>query len=458
MVFEEISAIESTFCGFKFPRDEERIMTSFFGTDRTQNFDVLVIGGGVIGCSIAYHLAKRQLSVCIIERLSLAAQQSSRAWGFIRQQGRHSAEIPLAAEASRLWASLEQELQADLEFVRSGILVTAETAEDEERLSTALETARLNGVNSELVGANEIGKLVPSAERKWRFGLYTPEDGHAEPIKTTLAFAEAAKRLGVCIHEGVSALGIEISDNKVIGVSTDRGAYRAQAVVCAAGVGSSEFLRSMDISAPIQPVRAPVAHTYSAGVISSVPVWSPHVSFRPKRDGSFYVANGYRGTDAEYDLGLHSFSDLFSFLPTFMANWRVIDLRLGRETLNVLRHQLTTGSLAIPTNDPVVNTKLVRENLEQFYQVFPRLRNLGLQRTWAGRIDATPDLIPIIDQVKYRNFYLAAGFNGHGFALAPIVGKLMSELAIDGRSSLDLNSFRLSRFSEGSLDRQRGAM
>jgi len=121
-----------------------------------------------------------------------------------------------------------------------------------------------------------------------------------------------------------------------------------------------------------------------------------------------------------------------------------------------LRHQLTTGSPAIPTNDPVVNTKLARQNPEQFYQVFPRLRNLGLQPTWAGRIDATPDLIPIIDQVKYKNFYLGAGFNGHGFALAPIVGRLMSELAIDGRASLDLNSFRLSRFSEGNLDRQKG--
>jgi glycine/D-amino acid oxidase-like deaminating enzyme len=398
------------------------------------------------------------LSVCVIERLSLSAQQSSRAWGFIRQQGRHSAEIPLAAEASRLWASLEQELQADVEFVRSGILVTAETEDDEERLSDAHEIARANGVKSELVGPSEIGKLVPSAMRKWSFGLYTPEDGHAEPIKTTLAFADAAKRLGVCIHEGVSALGTEISNGKVIGVSTDRGAYRAQVVVCATGVGSCELLRGMNISAPIQSVRAPVAHTHSVGVTSLVPVWSPHVSFRPKRDGSFYVANGYRGIDAEYDVGFHSFTDFFSFLPTFMANWRVINLRFGYEAINVLRHQLTTGSLTIPTNDPVVNTKLVRENLEQFYQVFPEFRNLGLQRTWAGRIDATPDLIPIIDQIKYDNFYLVAGFNGHGFALAPVVGKLISELVIDGRTFLDLNSFRLSRFSEGKLDRQKRSM
>jgi glycine/D-amino acid oxidase-like deaminating enzyme len=108
--------------------------------------------------------------------------------------------------------------------------------------------------------------------------------------------------------------------------------------------------------------------------------------------------------------------------------------------------------LTIPTNEPLVNTKLVRE------RVFPELRNIGVQRTWAGRIDATPDLIPIIDRAKCDNFYLAAGFNGHGFALAPAVGKLMSELIIEGRASLDISCFRLSRFSEGSLDRQKGAM
>jgi glycine/D-amino acid oxidase-like deaminating enzyme len=136
----------------------------------------------------------------------------------------------------------------------------------------------------------------------------------------------------------------------------------------------------------------------------------------------------------------------------------VIQIRFGREALLTLRHQLRSRRLSIPNEDPEINQKLVGRNLEEFYKVFPELRTLGTRRTWAGRIDATPDLIPIMSPCGFENLILVAGFNGHGFALAPAVGQVISSLILDGIAPLDLDAFRLSRFSEGRLDRQSGAM
>jgi glycine/D-amino acid oxidase-like deaminating enzyme len=422
------------------------------------NFDVVVIGGGIVGCAIAYHLALRRARVIVIEQAGIAAQQSSRAWGFIRQQGRHSAEMPLAARACEMWVNLEEELDADLEYVRSGILLAAEGPADETRLKAAMEAAHASGIRSDLVDAREISKLLPNAHHDWTLGLFTPGDGHAEPVKACVAFAVAAKRLGVVFKEHTLVRRLQRSASGVVSVVTADGVFQAKEIVVAAGVGSAELMRTVGISIPVQPVRASVAQTNRSNVKLTVPVWSPGVAFRPKRDGSFYVSNGYRGIDAEYDIGLHSFKHLGRFIPTFLANRAVMQISLGRESFHTIRHQLLSGSLSIPNDDPEINQKLVAQNLRAFFRVFPELEGLGAQRTWAGRIDATPDLVPIMSRCGLGNVLLVAGFNGHGFALAPAVGEIISELVLDGRSSLDINAFRLSRFSEGPLDRQSGAM
>src|SRR4029450_9433772 len=251
-------------------------------------FDVVVVGGGIVGCAIAYHLALRRARVIVLEQANIAAQQSSRAWGFIRQQGRHSAEMPLAAKACRMWEHLEDELDADLEYIRSGILLTAETPEDEERLNTALKAARASGIKSDLIGSREISKLFPGERQEWVCGLFTPGDGHAEPVKAALAFAAAAKRLGVVFQGSSPEMRLQRSASGNVSVVTADGVVRANQVVVAAGVGSAELMRGVGVSIPVQPVRASVAQTNPSNKRLSVPVWSPRVAFRPKRDGSFY--------------------------------------------------------------------------------------------------------------------------------------------------------------------------
>src|SRR5438105_754612 len=119
--------------------------------DRGTRSDVLVIGAGIVGCATAYQLARRGLSVRVLERGDIAGEQSSRAWGFVRQQGRHPAEVPLAAAAIAMWPTLARELGADVEFVRGGILMPAESEADEARLTAAARIARENGVASRIV-------------------------------------------------------------------------------------------------------------------------------------------------------------------------------------------------------------------------------------------------------------------------------------------------------------------
>ncbi len=149
-------------------------------------------------------------------------------------------------------------------------------------------------------------------------------------------------------------------------------------------------------------------------------MWGPRVAYRPRRDGSFTIGNGYRGLGADYDLTLDSLRNLQHFLPAYQNNWRLLKLSLGHEFIQRLRASLSAAARARPLPEPRVNTAKVARNVKQFRALFPHLSGIGLARSWAGRIDLTPDVIPIIDRPDPDNgLYVAAGFSGHGFALGP---------------------------------------
>ena len=283
-------------------------------------------------------------------------------------------------------------------------------------------------------------------------GLYTPGDGHAEPVKATRAFAAAARRLGVDIVERTPVQGFQIEGRHIRGVASADTVHHADTIVCAAGIGTADLCRTLGVSLPIQVVRASVAETRAtAAAPFQTAVWAPRVAFRPRRGGTFYVSNGYAGTDAEHDITLDSLRHLRYFFPTFLANRRTVKPHLGRELVDDLLRRVRPGARFQPWGEPHVSRALVRHHERSFYEVFPHLAGLGIARSWAGRIDATPDLIPIIGTPAGApmNLVVAAGFNGHGFALAPIVGKLLAEIVTSGRPSIDLRRFRPSRFAEG---------
>jgi glycine/D-amino acid oxidase-like deaminating enzyme len=233
---------------------------------------------------------------------------------------------------------------------------------------------------------------------------------------------------------------------------TASGVFTGNAIVCAAGIGAADVTRGLGTSLPLQVVRATVAQTTRTSPITPIPVWAPYAAFRPRADGSFYVGNGYRGIDAEHDLTLESFRHLREFVPTFLANRHVVRLRIGAPFLEDLRRR--GADRARPWSEPVPNIQLVEENARGFARLFPQLKDLRTARSWAGRIDATPDLIPMIGPLpSVPRYFVATGFNGHGLALAPAVGRALAELVVDGRSSVDLHGLRVERYAEGDFKR-----
>ena len=212
--------------------------------------DVFVIGGGIVGCAIAYHLARRGVRVVLAERNEVAWEQSGRNWGFVRQQGRDPAEVPLMMEANRLWRGLEAELGADVEWIQGGNLALAATPERLALMEGWLATARQFGLDTRVLSPAFLTGLVPGLAGRWLGGLYTPSDGHAEPRKATWALAHAARRHGASLYERLGVEGVETAGGAVSGVITEAGSVRTRTIVCAAGAWSARLLRPLGVSSP----------------------------------------------------------------------------------------------------------------------------------------------------------------------------------------------------------------
>lgn len=420
---------------------------------------VAIIGGGIMGSAAAYYLRRLGIGAVVLERGALGTEQSSRALGFVRCQGRHRAEIDLAVHANRMWPGLAGELQADLEYVREGNLVVAETAADEDRLRRSGAAARAAGLSTRVVSRAEIAHISPRLAGPWRSGIFTAEDGHASPVKATRAFAAAAERLGAEFRPDTPARAIEVVDGRVAGVRTASGLIAADAVLCAAGVSTNFLLRHLGLALPIQIVRSSNVESEPVAPFTRIGVWSPYIAMRPRLDGMFSFGTGYRGLPPDHDLGAVSLNHLGWFLPRFLANPRRPRLRLNRDTLDNLGRALAARAAMRPMPEPIVNEDMIAERLRWAGTLFPHVGGFRRAHAWAGRIDATPDLIPIIGPFeKVKGLFVAAGFCAHGLALAPIVGQTLAELMARGTSEIDLRAFRPERFRGPVLDEDPAAL
>ena len=424
--------------------------------------DVVVVGAGIVGCATAYFLARRGARVAVIERGPVPGEQSRKNWGFVRQQGRDPLELPLVVEANRLWQGLERELNADIEWVQGGNLALAADESRMARFETWLPLAREFGLPTRLLRARDLDAVVPGLAGGWVGGMHTPGDGHADPEKTTDAFARAAVAHGATLHLDCAVQAVTTRAGAVSGVVTEQGEIRAPAVVCAAGAWSSRLARTLGLELPQRWVRGTVARTTPVPPVTACAVWGPGVAFRQRRDGSFNIA---AGGALDHDVTLDSLRQLRFFLPNFWKNRTLFRFHVGRPLLASLAAALP-GSAARRRplvwdrgREPQPNPVKVRRSLAELQRVLPALPQLGIARSWAGYIDAAPDLVPVMGEVpSLRGFVLATGFSGHGFAMGPIAGRLVAELIVDGKTSLDITGFRFSRFAEGAIGRPRNVL
>ena len=417
--------------------------------------DVVVIGGGIVGAAAAYYLAGRNVNVVLVEKGEIADEQSGRNWGWTRQQGRNPREIPLAMLSRLKWNELAEELGADIERIQEGSLRLAYDDADLARQRAWIDTTRGFGLESSLLNRDEVSELIPQLDGPFLGGAYTPSDGQAEPRKATQAVASAAAAMGATVVTGCAVEDIEVRDGSVKEVITEKGSVKAPVVVCAAGAWASRVTRMVGLKLPQRAVRATVACTTPAPVFTHTVVWGDGVAFRQKRDGTLYVSGGGRG---DYDVDLETFRQVRWFLPNFMRARRNLHVRIGSTLVkDTLRAMPWSGARRRPFAhtvgvEPEPNRRTVESTMRNLKRLVPSLADVGVQRTWAGRIDATPDAVPVLGEAPgVHGFYIGTGFSGHGFALGPGAGFTLAELILDGETSIDIRPLRYSRFEEDDM-------
>lgn len=425
-------------------------------TDFISQSDVVVIGGGIAGSATAYELAKRGASVALFEKGEIADEQSSRNWGWVSQL-RNPVEAPIQQLAQAIWPTLGDELGADIEWVQEGSMYLAEDPVSFARLARSAEIMSAVGVPAQTLNRSEVEEKIPKIAGSWHGAYYTHNNGHADPLKTTKAFINAAQELGVKVYTRCAVNRLDISDGKINGVQTSRGMVRSPVVVCAAGAWSGKLSRSIGVRLPQRKVRATVALTNTVPHFTKINVWGGGVAVRQRLDGRLMIAGD--GT-VDHDIDVESFHNIGMFISTYARDWRNIKLNLGRELVtDIFRYLPWSKAKGHPFDhsvdkEPEPNMKKVKKSLESLVLLYPHLKGkVSIEDAWAGYIDGTPDRTPVIGEVPgVEGLLMATGFSGHGFAMGPGTGRVMSEIIMDGSSSVDVSGLRFTRFEERDLN------
>lgn len=415
--------------------------------------DVAVIGGGIVGCSAAYFLAREGLRVAVFEKGRIAGEQSGRNWGWVRQQGRSAVELPMMMRSLQLWLELREEL-GDIGFRQGGSLYLAEDGKKLAELEEWLSVAREHGLDTRLLDAQELAAVLRTDGRRWSGALHTASDARAEPSRAVPAIARAAERRGAQIFSQCAVRGIDRAAGRVQGVITERGRVAASMVVCAGGAWTSTFCRSIGITFPQLTVVGTVARTAPTREILDGEAWCPAIAIRRRADGGYTVAHG---GSFLHSLTPNTLRHARKFWPAFLQGRDSIRVRLGQEFFAAL-HAPTSWAMdeVSPFErqrilQPEPEKQVLRQMRAALERCFPEIAPAAFVETWGGMIEASPDVLPVISHVDgYEGLLVASGFSGHGFGIGPGAGRLIADMVRGVADRNEVRAFRLQRFFDGS--------
>ena len=417
--------------------------------------DVVIIGAGIIGIATAWFLAKQGIKVLVCDKGRVAGEQSSRNWGWIRQQGRDEAELPIMMESMTLWENLSNEIGVDIGFRREGSLYLCESEAELARHDQFLSFSKLHGLESNRLNSKEIQRQLNGSQGRWRHAVHTPSDARAEPTLTVPAIAKACSRQGVTIKEACAVRQVSTTNGQVDGVYTEHGLVKCSTVLCCGGAWSSALLYQNGLHLPQLSVKASVARTEKSPLIFNGNAAGSGLAFRRRMDGGYTIAM----TDfLEVFPTAQSFRQISVFLPLLRVAHKKLKLRIGTDWKErfLSPRKWTKDDITIFENNRVLNPVPSHYSLQRMKKVLndrlPELSNIAIIQSWGGMIDATPDAVPVMDSSHtVKGLFIATGFSGHGFGIGPAAGKIMAALIQGNDSGHDLSRFRLSRFSDGSI-------
>ncbi|MFQ6242497.1 NAD(P)/FAD-dependent oxidoreductase [Sinorhizobium meliloti] len=403
-----------------------------------QAADVVVIGGGIVGVFTAYYLVCRGLKVVLVEKGLIGAEQSSRNWGWCRQQNRDARELPLSTKSLSLWERFAAETGEDTGFRRCGLLYLSNNEKELEGWARWRDFARTVGVTTFMLSSTEATERGKATGKPWKGGVFSSSDGTADPSKAAPAVARAIISAGGVVLQNCAARGIETSGGRLSAVITEKGTIRTKVAVLAGGAWASSFCNNLGVRFPQASVRSSIL---SVEPVEGLPdaLHTTEVSTTRRGDGGYTLAISGR---ARVDVTAQQLRFARYFVPMFARRWRnlapggVEGWRSGHETLRRWRLDERTPMERMRILDPAVDEGTISEILRRARNLLPGLAKAKIASRWAGYIDSTPDGVPAIGEVpNIPGFILAAGFSGHGFGIGPGAGHLIADV-ITGQTPL----------------------
>ena len=414
--------------------------------------DCVVIGAGIVGVCAAYWLARAGQRVVLLEKGRVGAEQSSRNWGWCRQQNRDARELPLSTASLSLWEDIAADIGDDLGFSRCGLLYLSNNDRELDTWAAWGRFARGQGVVTHMLDAARATERGAATGKAWKGGVWSPTDGIADPSRAAPAIARGVLKHGGMVVQGCAARGVETQAGAVCGVITERGVIKTRQVVLSGGAWAASFLHQLGIDFPQAAIRSSILSVAPGANGLPAALHTAGASVTRRGDGGYTLAiSGFGKVDPTPGM----LWGAKHFVPMFAKRWRALSpgglqaWRAGFETRARWAMDKPTPMEAVRILDPKPSRKALDRTLAAARELLPQLRDVPVQAEWAGYIDSTPDGVPVIDgDIGVGGLLLAAGLSGHGFGIGPGVGHLIADILLGREPIAETAQYRLSRFDK----------